>query len=456
MDQTRNPTTIGDVGQIRKTDSPHPTPVRKRRVAIASFSGTLIELYDFNIYGTASALVFPHILFPALGTAAATVASFATLSVAFVARPIGSVLFGHFGDRLGRKKTLIATLLGMGISTVLIGALPTAAQIGIWAPILAVVLRIMQGLAAGGEWAGAALLATEHAPQAKRGFWGMFPQVGAAISVIIVNGTFLLTGWGMSNAAFLSWGWRIPFLASAVLIGVGLYVRLNISETPVFTSEVRRSGGSRQPFLETFQRQPRETLLAAGSGLTSFSIFYLSGTYLTNYATTTLGFTRTFVLTVGACGGVILTLGIICSALLSDRFGRRALIGWTNLLAVPWTLAMFPILGTGSPAMFVTVMLVTMFVLGLPYGPLGAFLPELFQTRYRYTAAGIAFSLSAAVGGAIPPLVAAAITQKFGASGVGLLLAALCLIATVCTFTLRETRHLELDRDLIDPQPSQQ
>lgn len=446
MDQTRQVSDSADVGAPGPT-KPEPTKKARRRVAVASFSGTLIELYDFNIYGTAAALVFPHILFPALGTAAATVASFATLAVAFIARPFGSILFGHFGDRLGRKKTLIVTLLGMGVSTVLIGALPTAEQIGIAAPILAVVLRIFQGLAAGGEWAGAALFATEHAPKSKRGLWGMFPQIGAAVAFILVNGTFLITGLAMSDEAFLSWGWRVPFLASSVLIGVGLYVRLKIDETPVFKGEVARSGGSRLPFLEAFQRQPREILLAAGAGLTAFSFFYLSGSYLANYATTTLGLTRTYVLAVGAASGVVLTLGVAASAVLSDRVGRRALIGWSNVLAVLWALAMFPILGIGSATAFAIVMFVTMFILGLPYGPLGAFLPELFQTRYRYTAAGMAFSLSAVVGGAIPPLVAAAITASFGTFGVGLLLAGLCSIATVCTFALRETRDVDLDRE---------
>ena len=416
------------------------------RIAVASFTGTVIEFYDFLIYGTAAALVFPEIFFPALGTAAGTVASFATLGVAFVARPFGSVLFGHFGDRLGRKKTLIATLLLMGVATVLTGLMPTAGQIGVAAPILVVILRVLQGLAAGGEWAGAVLFGSEHAPKARRGFWSMFPSLGAGVALSLANATFLVTGLGMSEEAFADYGWRIPFLVSILLVGVGLWVRLRMDETPVFTSEVTRSGASRMPFAEAFRRQPRQVVLASGVAIMTFALTYVGANYLTNYGTHVLGLPRATVLGVGIAGGLALSAGIVLGGTLSDRFGRRRVIMSAAAVAVVWTLALFPILDTRSTAAFVIGLCVTMFVSGVECGPLGAFLSELFHTRYRYTAAGLSYNTAAALGGAVPPLVAAAVTAAYGGFAFGMILAGLCAVTLVCTYLVGETREFDMDR----------
>ena len=301
-----------------------PGPAGMGRIAVASAIGTMCEFYDFNIYGTAAALVFPHIFFPGTGHGGRTAASFATLGVAFVARPFGSILFGHFGDRLGRKKTLIATLLTMGIATLLVGVMPTAAQIGVAAPILVVALRILQGLAAGGEYAGGVLFGAENAPKARRGIWAMFPNLGGGGAIILANITFLLTALFMPEAAFVSWGWRIPFLASIVLVAIGLWIRLKIDETPVFKNEVARAGISKVPFIEAFRSQPRRILLATGTAIGAvYVLTYIGGAYMTSYGTETLKLARTYVLTVAVVGGVAISLGVVAGALLSDRLGRR-------------------------------------------------------------------------------------------------------------------------------------
>lgn len=416
-----------------------------RRIAIASGTGTTIEFYDFLIYGTAAALVFGEVFFPALGQAAGTVAAFATLGVAFVARPFGSILFGHFGDRIGRKKTLVTTLLVMGIATVLIGFMPTADQIGVAAPILIVVLRVIQGLAVGGEWAGATLLAAENAPKAKRGFYAMFPQFGPAIAFSLASATFLATALLMSDEAFVAYGWRIPFIASFLLVAVGLYVRLKIDETPVFKGELAKGSASAVPFGEAFKTQPKEILLGSGVMVMVFAFFYMSVSYLTSYGTATLGLERTTVLAIGILGGVVFAVAVGVGAVYSDRVGRRRTITVANVVAVGWALVLFPILDIGTPFTFAIGVCVTLFIAGVAYGPVGAFLPELYNTRYRYTAAGLAYNVGGIIGGAIPPLIAAAIAAAFGGYAFGVFLALLCLISVGCTLGLRETRNDEMN-----------
>lgn len=292
--------------------TPAPTPPAKmRRVAFASFIGTVIEFYDFSIYGTAAALVFAGAFFSALGDQSATVVSFATLGVAFVARPLGSILFGHYGDRLGRKRTLIATMALMGTATVLIGLLPTSASIGVVAPILLVLLRIAQGLAAGGEWAGAALFTSEHSPKDRRGFWAMFTNLGGAFANVLALTVYLIVALYMSDDTFTSWGWRIPFLISVVLVAVGLYVRLRIEETPAFEAEARRrrdDGGL--PFKDAFKHGWRRILLGSGALVMAFSLGYIGIAYLTNYGTATLGLSRPTVLLAGIIGNLV--NGLFC------------------------------------------------------------------------------------------------------------------------------------------------
>ncbi|MFI9509278.1 MFS transporter [Nocardia sp. NPDC052566] len=420
-----------------------------RRVAVASCIGTTIEWYDYFIYGTAAALVFPKVFFPALGSTAGTVASFATFAVAFIARPFGAMLFGHYGDRIGRKKTLISTLLLMGISTVAIGLLPGAATLGVVAPIILVALRFGQGFAVGGEWAGATLLTAEYAPTGRRGFYAMFPQLGPPFAYALSSGTFLITGavLGDKNDTFLNWGWRIPFVFSFVLVAIGLYMRLAIEETPVFrANQAQRAREDQQqkpntlPFLDAWRFQTKEILLGAGSLATLFAFFYMGTAYLTSYGTKTLGFSRPFVLTVGVGAAVVFGAVIILSAMYSDRFGRRRVILASCILAVIWALALFPILDTKSQVAFVIAILVTMSIYGIAYGPCGALLPEMFKTRYRYTGAGLAYNLAGVLGGAIPPLIATPLASSFGSYAIGLMLAGIGVLSLGCTWALVETK----------------
>lgn len=436
-----------------RVERPAASGAELRRVAIASCVGTAVEFYDFYIYGTAAALVFPKVFFPALASTAGTVASFATFAVAFIARPVGAVSFGHYGDRLGRKRTLIVTLLLMGVSTVLIGLLPGAATIGVAAPILLILLRFAQGFAVGGEWAGATLLTAEYAPARRRGRYAMFPQLGATIALALSSATFLITGLTLGNTdrAFLDYGWRIPFLVSIVLVGVGLYVRLRIEETPVFRDAQRRQPATRAPLQEALTQAPREILLAAGAVTIMFALFYTGTTYLTSYGTSPAGagLSRTLVLSLGIVAAVSMAMGIIVSAVASDRFGRRALIMLTSGAAAVWSLVLFPLLDTRSAIAFTVGVTITLGLMGLNYGPIGAFLPETFPTQYRYTGTGLSFNLAGIVGGAMPPLVAAPLAAAFGSWAIGLMLCALSLLSLFCTGALAETK----DRNLREAHP---
>lgn len=432
------------------TSSAAPT-TSVRKVAIASGIGTTIEFYDFFIYGTAAALVFPTVFFPALGATAGTVASFATFAVAFIARPVGAVVFGHFGDRIGRKKTLISTLLLMGISTFVIGLLPSADTIGIAAPIILVLLRFGQGFAVGGEWAGATLLTAEYAPPKKRGFYAMFPQLGPSAAFILSSATFLITGavFGDTNAVFLDFGWRIPFLLSAILVLIGLYMRLAIEETPVFranqAAEVRTPDrATTLPILEAWHVQKKEILLAAGALASLFSLFYMGTAYLTSYGTKILGFDRPFVLWTGLVGAVVFGIAIALSATYSDRVGRRRVIMTSCAAAIPWSLVLFPLLDTGNPVAYIVAMCVTLTIFGIAYGPTGALLPELFQTRFRYTGAGLGYNLAGVLGGAIPPLLAAPLAAQFGSIAIGVMLALLSVLSLACTKALSETKEVSM------------
>lgn len=426
--------------------APATQPASMRRVATASCIGTTIEYYDFFIYGTAAALVFPTIFFPALGSTAGTVASFATFAVAFVARPVGAVLFGHYGDRIGRKKTLVSTLVLMGVSTVLIGLLPTAAAIGVAAPLLLVVLRFLQGLAVGGEWAGANLLAAEHAPPGRRGFYAVFPQLGPAIAFALSSATFLVSDvvLGTTDEAFLQYGWRVPFVLSGLLVVVGLYIRLSIEETPVFRAE-QQAGTERRglPFVDVLRVQLREVLLAAGLMSVLFAFFYMGTAYLTAYGTDPAGaaLDRRTVLALGIVAAVALGVTTMVGGIWSDRVGRRRVVLTSGALALVWSLLLFPLLDTGTTAAFGLGVVGTLAIFGLAFGPVGAFLPELFQTRFRYTGAGAGYNLGGVLGGAVPPLLAPGLTASYGSIAVGVMLAALAVVSLACTALLRETSH---------------
>jgi metabolite-proton symporter len=421
------------------------------RVATASAVGTVIEFYDFTVFATAAALVFNKVFFPSLGPAAGTAIALATFGVAFVVRPFGAVLFGHFGDRLGRKNTLVATLVLMGLATVGIGVLPTAGAIGPAAAILLVVLRCVQGLAMGGEWAGASLVTTENAPPDKRGLFGMFPQLGPSIGFILSTATFLLTALTMSDAAFLSWGWRIPFLASAVLIIVGLVVRATLEETEVFQSSVVAAAAVvKLPVVSLFTRQWREVVLATGSCIAVFGLFYVGITYLTTFGTQNLGLTRTAVLLVGIAGAASLGLTTVLSAMWSDRIGRRAVLLIGNGLSLVVSLALFPIIEGGTVLAFLVGVVVLQAAVGVTYGPLGAYLPELFAPRYRYTGAGLSYNLATVLGGALTPLIASELIARFGTFTVGLYLAGLCAVTVVAILLSRETRSTGRTADPVD------
>lgn len=413
-----------------------------RRAAVASGIGTTIEFYDFFIYGIAAALVFPTVFFPALGATAGTVAAFATYAVAFVARPVGAAVFGHFGDRIGRKRTLIWTLLLVGVSTVLIGFLPGSATIGVAAPVILVVLRFVQGFAVGGEWAGAALLAAEHAEPRKRGFYGTFTQVGAAFAFGLATLTFLITNLtlGDTNEAFLSYGWRIPFIASIVLVAFGLYARLRITETPVFRT--MQDAGTRPrtvPFLEVVRRQPRELLLLGGAVTMAFAFFYMGTSYLTSYGTNPAGpaLSRSTVLAVGVGAAVVFGAVIVVAGRLSDRYGRRTVMTASSVLGLVWGVALFPVLDTG-PVGFAVGMTVTLVIFAIGYGPVAAFAAEVFPARYRYTGAGISYNLAGVFGGALPPIVAAPLAAAYGGIAIGVMLSLIALVSLLCTRALRE------------------
>nr|WP_232423358.1 MFS transporter [Mycobacterium sp. 155] len=419
------------------------------RVAFASFIGTAIEFYDFYIYGTAAALIFPHVFFPNMGSTMATISSLGTFAVAFLSRPIGAAVFGHFGDRLGRKKTLVATLLIMGLSTVCVGLVPSAATIGVAAPIILLMLRLLQGFAVGGEWAGSALLSAEYAPVGKRGTYGMFTQLGAGAGLAVSNLVVFIVSVtvGEKSAVFLDWGWRLPFLFSAVLLIVALYVRLSIDETPVFAREQVAGGVPKAPFNELFRTQSKQVALAAGCMVGIFTMSFLGGTYLMSYASTRIGHPRSLILGVGVLAGVALMVFSAISAMLCDRYGRRRIILVGFALALPWAFVVMPLIDSGSPVGFAVAIAGIFCIFGLSYGPIGSFLPEIFATRYRYTGAGMAFNLAGIVGGAIPPLVAGALVASLGSWAVGLMIAFFVVVSIVCTALLPETKGAALEKD---------
>ena len=414
------------------------------RIAFASMTGTVIEFYDFFVYGTAAALVFNKVFFPELGAAQGTALAFATFGVAFIARPFGSIIFGHFGDRIGRKRTLVTTLLIMGLSTVAIGILPSAGSVGIVAPLALVVLRIAQGIAVGGEWAGATLLTAENAPKAKRGKYALFPQLGPSVAFALSSATFLVSALTMSNEAFVAWGWRLPFVGSLLLVGIGLFVRLKIEETNAFEATKSARNVAKIPMFEVATRQPLQVFFGAMATTTVFAFFYIGVTYLTTYGTAVLHHPRTTVLAFGILGGLAFALTTILGAIGSDRFGRRRMVLIGNLASAVIGLVTFPILNLGTPASFVIGMCVLLGVIGVAYGPVGALLPELFAARYRYTGAGLAYNLAGVLGGAVTPLLATQLAKSYGSTAIGVYLCGLALVSALCTLPLRDTRDVDM------------
>ncbi|MDY0809940.1 MFS transporter [Kitasatospora purpeofusca] len=415
-----------------------------RRAAAAALIGTAIEFYDFFIYGTAAALVFGEVFFPGLGTVGALLAAFSVYAVAFLARPLGAVVFGHFGDRLGRKTTLVVSLLLMGLSTAVVGVLPGFAEWGWWAPAALVVLRVCQGVGLGGEWGGAALLVAENAPAGRRGRYGAYLQLGPTTGFVLANGIFLVLQLWLDEAAFRSWGWRVPFLASLGLVAVGLFVRLRLEETPLFRGEVR-TGAERAPVVEVLRGHWRTVLLGCGAITVGYALFYLTTTYSLAYATTDLGVPSTVVLSMLLAGAVGKGVTVWLSARRSDTWGRRRTLQGATGLAVVWSLVLFPLLETERRGLMFLSLAGAMVVLGCLLGPLAAFLPELFPTRVRYTGAALTYNLGGVVGGATTPLIATRLTGTYGtAEPVGWYLAGFGVVALLCLRLLPETSGNDL------------
>ncbi|MFC4009869.1 MFS transporter [Nonomuraea purpurea] len=422
------------------TFSPQLAAPSRSRIAAASLIGTAIEFYDFYIYGTAAALVLNTAFFPGMDPVAGSLASFSTFAVAFISRPLGSALFGHWGDRIGRKSMLVVSLLVMGLSTVLIGLLPGYAAIGVLAPVLLVLLRFTQGIGLGGEWGGAALLATEHAPPGKRGLYAMFPQLGPAVGFIAANGLFLVLGEVLSDGQFGSWGWRLPFVASLLLVVVGLYVRLKISETPVFQAAMDERRIAKVPFAGLMRHQWRRVLLGAGAMTVAYTLFYTATVYCLSYGTATLKIPKTTMLALTMIGVLFMAAGTVASAMVSDRLGRRRTLITGTVAAIVWGLVMFPLMETGSVVLVGLALAGALGLMGLIFGPMGAYLPELFRTEYRYSGASVAYSLGGVLGGAVPPLVATGMQAGgLGVMGVGVYVSAMALLSLLCLLALPET-----------------
>jgi metabolite-proton symporter len=405
----------------------------------ASLIGTTIEFFDFYIYGTAAVLVFPRLFFPAGNEVTATLQSLATFALAFFARPVGSMLFGHFGDRIGRKATLVASLLTMGVSTVAIGLLPTYASIGIAAPALLALCRLGQGLGLGGEWGGAVLLATENAPRGREGRYGMFPQLGSPLGFILSTGVFiLLTAW-LSEEEFLDWGWRVPFIASAVLVLVGLWIRLKLTETPAFQQAIERAERVRVPLVVAFRDHGVTLALATLSALTVFVLFYLMTVFTLSWGTSALGFTRGEFLRLQLIGVLFFALTIPLSSLATDRFGRLPVLMASTAAVFLFGLVFAPLFvaDAGTTTVFLALGLAGM---GLIYGPLGTSITELFPTHVRYTGASVAFNLSGIFGGSLAPYVATSLATTYGIAAVGYYLSGAALITFAAQFLLHRRR----------------
>ena len=407
------------------------------QVLFASMVGTTIEFFDFYIYATAAVLVFPRLFFPASDPASATLTSLATFGIAFLARPIGSALFGHFGDRIGRKTTLVAALLTMGFSTVAIGLLPTYDQIGIAAPVLLALCRFGQGLGLGGEWGGAVLLAVENAPAGKRAWYGMFPQLGAPVGFFFSGGVFLLLSRFLSDDQFFSFGWRIPFLASAALVLVGLYVRLTISETPVFREAMTKEDRAKVPMLEVFRDYSRMLVTGTLSSLATFVLFYLMTVFALSWGTTTLGYSRSTFLVIQLVGVIFFAVTIPISARLAERARRRTLI-WVTVAIAAFGFALAPLLQAGL-AGTTAAMIVGLSLMGVTYGPIGTVLSELFPTRVRYTGSSLTFNLAGIFGASLAPYIATWLAQHYGLAYVGYYLTAAAALTLAGLVSILET-----------------
>jgi len=424
---------------------PHPprsainTPFQ---VLFASLIGTTIEFFDFYIYGTAAVLVFPHLFFSSVDPASATLASLATFGVAFIARPIGALIFGHFGDRIGRKTTLVLALSCMGLSTFAIGTLPGYGTIGLAAPALLTLCRFGQGIGLGGEWGGAVLLAVENAPQNKRAIYGMFPQFGAPIGFLFSGGSFLLLSQWLTEEQFFSFGWRIPFLASAVLVLMGLYVRLKITETPVFRAAEQRSEQLKMPVLSVFRHHSRALISGILICLATFVLFYLMTVFTLSWGTSVLHYSRTDFLLMQLLGVIFFALTIPISAWVAERGRRRMMIVATVLIGL-YGFVMAPLFQAGTAGVVIMLCL-GLALMGLTYGPLGTVVAELFPTPVRYTGSSLAFSMAGILGASLAPYIATWLAKSQGLPWVGYYLTAAAVLTCLGLLLIRETQSTGL------------
>jgi metabolite-proton symporter len=409
--------------------------------------GTTIEFFDFYIYATAAVLVFPRLFFPASDPSAATLASLATFGIAFLARPVGSAIFGHFGDRIGRKATLVVALLTMGLSTVAIGALPTYRAIGFAAPLLLALCRFGQGLGLGGEWGGAVLLAIENAPPKRRAWYGMFPQLGAPLGFFLSGGVFLLLSRWLTDKQFFAFGWRLPFLASAALVFIGLYVRLTITETPVFRETLKRGEQVKLPMFVVFRDYSRPLLAGIFVCLATFVLFYLMTVFALSWGTSALGYRREKFLLMQLFDIFFFALTIPISAVLAER-GRRRLMLWVTASIGIFGLTMAPMFAAGTTGAVVTMAL-GLLLMGFTYGPLGTVVSELFPTPVRYTGSSLAFNLAGILGASLAPYIATWLARTYGLPYVGYYLSASAVLTLLGLLSIRETKDDDLAGSMI-------
>lgn len=403
-----------------------------RRVLAASMIGTTIEFFDFYIFATASVIVFPALFFPSSDSTTALLASLATFAVAFFARPVGAAVFGHYGDRIGRNATLVAALLTMGISTVLIGLLPTYEQVGVLAPLLLALCRLGQGIGLGGEWGGAVLLATENAPEGKRAWFGMFPQLGAPVGFFLASAVFLILAEFLSDAAFFSWGWRIPFIASAVLVALGLFIRLKIAETLEFAKAVEKAERVEVPLANIFKDHKASIVLGTLAALATFVLFYIMTVFSLGWGTSHLGYSREQFLIMQMLGVVAFGAFIPVSAVLADRYGMRPVMMVVALGIAMFGLLISPLFGSSNVIGVMGFLILGFALMGFTYGPLGTALAAPFPTAVRYTGASLTFNLGGIFGASLAPYAATWLASTYGLHSVGwylILAAALTLIA---------------------------
>lgn len=421
----------------------------KTRILFASLVGTTIEFFDFYIYATAAVLIFPHLFFPAsTDPTTAVIQSLATFALAFIARPIGAALFGHLGDRIGRKATLVAALLTMGVSTVCIGLLPTYHQIGIAAPLLLALCRLGQGLGLGGEWSGAVLLATENAPEGKRAWYGMFPQLGAPLGFILATGSFLTLGAFMSEADFMQWGWRIPFIASAALVIVGLWIRLKLHETPAFQNVLNKQKEVDIPFKVVITQHFPMLVLGTLAAICTFVVFYLTTVFALNWGTTKLGYSRTEFLEMQLVATLCFAAFIPLSAVFAEKFGRKATSIGVCIGCALFGLVFSSMLESGSTLMVFLFLCTGLALMGMTYGPIGTVLSEIFPTSVRYTGSALTFNLAGILGASFAPLIATKLATTYGLYAVGYYLSAASILSLMAFLAIRETKNDDVNNQI--------